>query len=179
MRRAVVYSGLLIALVTFAGCSRKLEQTVATQVYSPPDRAASVSSAEPEQSKSAAQQRVAEKPVEKRKFKTTKSGVKYYDLKIGHGEQAQPNCRLTVHYKGWLDDGTVFDSSRTRDEPFTFTLGVGEVIRGWDEGIRGMRVGGVRELIIPPSLGYGNKASGRIPPNSTLHFQVELLAVSR
>ncbi len=179
MRMAIVYLSLVIVLVTFAGCSRKLEQTVATQVYSPPDKAASVSSAKPEQSKPAVEKKPTEKPVEKRKFKTTKSGVKYYDLKIGHGEQAQPNCLVTVHYKGWLDDGTVFDSSRTRDEPFTFTLGKGEVIRGWDEGIRGMRVGGVRELVIPPRLGYGNKAAGRIPPNSTLHFRVELLAVSK
>jgi FKBP-type peptidyl-prolyl cis-trans isomerase len=84
---------------------------------------------------------------------------------------------VTVHYKGWLDNGTVFDSSRSRNEPFSFKLGGGDVIKGWDEGVVGMRVGGVRELTVPPSLGYGEQDMGKIPPNSTLHFEVELLEV--
>ncbi|MGC8862812.1 MAG: FKBP-type peptidyl-prolyl cis-trans isomerase [Armatimonadota bacterium] len=98
-------------------------------------------------------------------------------MKIGRGAEAKPGKIVTVHYRGWLNNGTEFDSSRRRNQPFTFTLGRGQVFQGWDEGISGMRVGGVRELTVPPHLGYGNQAQGRIPPNSTLHFEIELLSV--
>jgi peptidylprolyl isomerase len=108
------------------------------------------------------------------------------DTKIGEGEEAHAGQHVTVHYTGWLFDknapenkGTKFDSSRDRDEPFDFPLGMGQVITGWDEGVQGMKVGGQRTLIIPPEMGYGKRgAGGVIPPNATLVFEVELLGVN-
>lgn len=108
----------------------------------------------------------------------TASGLQYRDDSTGTGSEASRGKRVSVHYTGRLDDGTKFDSSRDRDEPFAFTLGVGQVIAGWDEGVSGMRVGGRRTLVIPASLGYGTRgAGGVIPPNATLLFDVELLDV--
>jgi FKBP-type peptidyl-prolyl cis-trans isomerase len=116
--------------------------------------------------------------------KTTKSGLKYVDIKVGTGEEAIKGANVTVHYTGWLyvngKRGTKFDSSVDRGEPFNFALGAGQVIKGWDEGVSGMRVGGKRELFIPPDLGYGARgAGGVIPPNATLDFEVELLKVTK
>ena len=113
---------------------------------------------------------------------TTPSGLKYEDLTPGKGEPVQPGQTAVVHYTGWLDEngkqGTKFDSSRDKGQPFPFRVGVGEVIRGWDEGVAGMRPGGKRRLTIPPELGYGARgAGGVIPPNATLIFEVELLEV--
>lgn len=109
---------------------------------------------------------------------TTASGLKYYELKKGTGAVAVPGKTVTVHYTGWLTSGKKFDSSVDRHVPFSFVLGRGEVIKGWDEGVAGMRVGGKRQLQIPPQLGYGaNGAGGVIPPNATLVFDVELLGV--
>ena len=106
------------------------------------------------------------------------SGLVYEDLVVGNGKMADPGLRVNVHYTGWLADGTKFDSSLDRGQPFSFTLGGGEVIRGWDEGVKGMRVGGKRKLTIPPDLGYGAQgAGGVIPPNATLLFDVELLKI--
>lgn len=100
------------------------------------------------------------------------------DLVQGDGDVAKPDTRVTVHYTGWLMDGTKFDSSVDRNQPFEFTLGSGQVIPGWDQGVNGMKVGGKRELIIPPQLAYGDQgAGGVIPPNATLKFEVELLDV--
>jgi FKBP-type peptidyl-prolyl cis-trans isomerase len=108
--------------------------------------------------------------------KVTASGLRYTDLEVGQGDQAQTGQTAVVHYTGWLTNGTKFDSSKDRDEPFSFPLGQGRVIRGWDEGVVGMRVGGKRVLVIPPDLGYGHRgAGGVIPPNATLKFEVELL----
>jgi FKBP-type peptidyl-prolyl cis-trans isomerase FkpA len=110
---------------------------------------------------------------------TTSSGLKYWDLKKGTGAVAKSGVSVKVHYTGWLTDGKKFDSSVDRKEPFDFKLGAGMVIKGWDEGVAGMKVGGKRQLRIPPDLGYGAPGSpGAIPPNATLVFDVELLAVN-
>ncbi len=115
-------------------------------------------------------------------FTTTPSGLQYEDVKEGDGAVATAGQEVSVHYTGWLynDDqqGAKFDSSRDRNSPFGFSLGAGMVIKGWDEGVQGMKVGGQRTLIIPPGLGYGARgAGGVIPPNATLKFDVELLSV--
>lgn len=109
----------------------------------------------------------------------TKSGLKYWDLVVGTGLEAVRGKTVRVHYTGWLANGRKFDSSVDRGRPFEFRLGAGEVIRGWDDGVAGMKVGGKRQLNIKPSLGYGSRGAGNgvIPPNATLIFDVELLAV--
>jgi FKBP-type peptidyl-prolyl cis-trans isomerase FkpA len=106
------------------------------------------------------------------------------DTKVGDGAQATPGKEITVHYTGWLYDeaaadhhGKKFDSSRDRDDPFSFRLGAGRVIRGWDEGFADMKIGGTRTLVIPSAMGYGPRGAGPIPPNATLVFDVELLGV--
>jgi FKBP-type peptidyl-prolyl cis-trans isomerase len=110
---------------------------------------------------------------------TTVTELKTEDLKAGTGAAAVAGKRVTVHYTGWLTNGTKFDSSKDHGQPFSFQLGAGEVIKGWDQGVAGMKVGGVRKLTIPASLGYGTRgAGGVIPPNATLVFEVELLGVN-
>ena len=109
---------------------------------------------------------------------TTSSGLQYIGLKVGTGATAQAGQTVTVHYTGWLENGKKFDSSVDRGQPFSFPLGAGRVIKGWDEGVQGMKVGGKRKLIIPSALGYGARgAGGAIPPHATLIFEVELLGV--
>ena len=109
---------------------------------------------------------------------TTDSGLQYREIVEGTGAMPQSGQRVTVHYTGTLEDGTQFDSSRDRGRPFSFKVGVGQVIKGWDEGVGSMRVGGRRQLIIPPELGYGARgAGGVIPPDATLIFDVELLRI--
>jgi len=116
--------------------------------------------------------------VDETKFTTTDSGLKYFDLKSGSGETPKSGQTVVVHYTGWLEDGTQFDSSVDRGETFQFVLGQGNVIPGWDEGVGSMKVGGIRQLIIPPDLGYGASGSGSvIPPNATLIFEVELIEI--
>ena len=106
---------------------------------------------------------------------TTSSGLQYVDLTIGTGATAEAGQTVTVHYTGWLENGNKFDSSVDRGQPFSFHLGAGRVIKGWDEGVKGMKVGGKRKLIIPSNLGYGAQgAGGLIPPHATLIFDVEL-----
>ncbi|AFY99589.1 FKBP-type peptidyl-prolyl cis-trans isomerase [Calothrix sp. PCC 6303] len=109
---------------------------------------------------------------------TTPSGLKYVEIEEGTGETPQSGQTVTVHYTGTLENGSKFDSSRDRNEPFKFKIGAGQVIKGWDEGLSTMKVGGRRTLTIPPELGYGSRGIGPIPPNSTLIFDVELLGVS-
>jgi len=110
---------------------------------------------------------------------TTPSGLHYTDLTVGTGPSPKPGQEVTVHYVGTLTDGKQFDSSRDRGQPFTFVIGQGQVIKGWDEGVMTMKVGGRRTLVVPPELGYGKTGDpgGRIPGNSTLNFDVELLGV--
>lgn len=114
---------------------------------------------------------------------TTASGLQYEEVNVGGGDEAKAGNHVTVHYTGWLQNadgsaGSKFDSSKDRNDPFAFPLGAGHVIKGWDEGVQGMKVGGVRKLIIPAALGYGARgAGGVIPPNATLIFEVELLGV--
>ncbi len=109
---------------------------------------------------------------------TTPSGLQYKDLTVGAGVKARVGATAVVHYTGWLMDGTKFDSSRDRGEPFEFVIGRGQVIKGWDEGVGSMRVGSNRELIIPPSLAYGRRGAGSvIPPGAALLFEVELIGM--
>lgn len=113
---------------------------------------------------------------------TTPSGLQYIDHVVGEGATAAAGQHVTVHYTGWLyqdgEQGAKFDSSRDRNDPFDFPLGAGMVIKGWDEGVQGMKIGGQRTLIIPAELGYGARgAGGVIPPNATLKFDVELLGL--
>jgi peptidylprolyl isomerase len=110
--------------------------------------------------------------------KNLPSGLSYLEMQEGTGEQAKSGQQVTVHYTGYLTNGKKFDSSVDRNQPFTFALGTGQVIKGWDEGVQGMKVGGKRKLIIPPDMGYGSRgAGGVIPPNAELVFDVELLGV--
>ena len=110
---------------------------------------------------------------------TTASGLIIEELVLGTGAEARAGQTAVVHYTGWLTDGTKFDSSKDRNDPFSFALGRGFVIAGWDEGVQGMRIGGSRKLTIPPQLGYGERgAGGVIPPNATLVFEVELLELA-
>jgi len=107
---------------------------------------------------------------------TSASGLQYVDLVVGSGREAHAGETAVVHYTGTLTDGTKFDSSKDRNAPFSFRLGAGQVIKGWDEGVEGMKIGGIRKLVIPPQLGYGSRGAGSvIPPHAALNFEVELL----
>ena len=109
---------------------------------------------------------------------TTASGLVYEDTVVGEGAEAKAGQQATVHYTGWLTNGSKFDSSKDRNDPFEFSLGMRQVIGGWYEGVQGMKIGGTRKLTIPPQLGYGARgAGGVIPPNATLVFEVELLGL--
>ena len=122
----------------------------------------------------------AETPAPKTTAKTVKtsSGLQYMDIQEGKGPSPKTGQQVTVHYTGRLKDGTKFDSSVDRGQPFVFVIGIGQVIKGWDEGVGTMKVGGKRKLIIPPQLGYGERGAGNlIAPNSELHFDVELLGI--
>ena len=117
-------------------------------------------------------------PTAEAKAPATPGKLVKQDLKVGTGAEAKPGQTVTVHYRGTLTNGTKFDASYDRGEPFSFSLGAGQVIKGWDQGVAGMKIGGRRKLIIPSELGYGPKGAGeKIPPNATLVFEVELLKV--
>jgi FKBP-type peptidyl-prolyl cis-trans isomerase len=169
-RFAVAYPLILSLIVLATGCSQseapKQDQPAAQPAAAAPAQAATA--APPPAAAAAAPQPGA-----------TVTELKIEDSKIGTGAVAVAGKSVTVHYTGWLTDGTKFDSSKDRGQPFTFQLGAGQVIKGWDQGVVGMKIGGVRKLTIPASLGYGERgAGGVIPPNATLVFEVELLGVN-
>ncbi len=109
-------------------------------------------------------------------YTVTLDGLKLYDFVVGTGNRPIAGQRISAHYTGWLEDGTRFDSSRD-GEPFSYIFGLGQVIPGWDEGVNGMQVGGDRQIVIPPKLAYGERGSGPVPPNATLTFEIELIAI--
>jgi peptidylprolyl isomerase len=163
---------LALAAFTFAACNstKQPEQPAAPSEPAPQTTAP----APQEVPKEAAE--VAKPAAPEPKMVTTPSGLKYQELAVGKGPMPKAGSRVMVHYTGWLTNGQKFDSSVDRNQPFTFTLGRGEVIKGWDEGVATMHSGGKRKLIVPPSLGYGAKGfDALIPPNATLVFEVELL----
>ncbi len=178
----------LIALLAFASCVQEvveeeepLPATGLTQPADVPDVSAVEPPGEgpPEEPGEPTEETEAEAPAaEEGIIVTTESGLQYEDLVVGDGPEAKTHDNVSVHYTGWLTDGTKFDSSVDRGTPFEFHLGAGQVIKGWDEGVAGMKVGRKRKLTIPPELGYGDRGSGdKIPPGATLVFEVELLGI--
>ncbi len=178
-----------LALVIGAGCPKPPEEPTEVIAEPPPltEPADEPEPAEPEPGEEEATEAAEEEPgaeeapetEEAGEWTTTDTGLKYRDVKVGDGPSPEPGDMVVVHYTGTLKDGTKFDSSRDRDEPFSFPIGRGQVIEGWDEGVMTMKVGGKRELVIPPDLGYGERGTpdGAIPPNAELHFDVELLEI--
>ena len=163
--RSLGLSGLLLAVAMLAaGCNETTEQTSSS---SQSEVGATVTGG-------AVVPAVADGKVHK-----LASGLQYVDVQVGSGKMAEPSMMVSVHYRGTLTDGTPFDNSYDRGQPYKFQLGAGEVIAGWEEGIKGMRIGGKRKLTIPPDLGYGARGGGGgvIPPNATLLFDVELVDV--
>lgn len=168
---------ILALSILIVGCGKKAEQTSATPVENPAQTAAPTPTVPAPAPQTPAP---AVKATSKDGWVTLESGLKYKDKKVGKGTEVTSNTRVTVQYKGWLDNGKVFDTSRKPGrEPFSFTVDNDQVIQGWHEGLKGMKVGGVRELRIPPALGYGDQDMGEIPPNSTLHFEIELLSTAK
>ena len=178
--RTVALMIVMIALIAALGCARKSSDVAvspAEQVQTPGAEVAENPPGGPpaDEPQGAGSQ---EGGAETGQVVRTDSGLQYKDIAVGDGAEAVTGSRVAVHYTGWLADGTKFDSSIDRGEPFTFTIGAGGAIEGWQEGIQGMRVGGKRKLVIPPQLGYGEGGFPPvIPPNATLTFEVELVGV--
>lgn len=184
MRLLLVIVLAAAVVFAFAGCNESKEMTEATKVENPKEKAPETQAAAPKAEEPKPEPKAEEAKVEAPKpdkdgWVKTESGLKYKDKKVGKGTAVKKGDTVVVHYKGWLDNGTVFDTSKKEGrEPFSFPVGAGRVIPGWDEGLQGMKIGGVRELNIPSELGYGARgAGGTIPPNATLHFDVELLEI--
>ena len=166
---------IVCAMILMGACTRK-EQPEQSQPATQPGAAAPAPATPAPAEAAKPAEPAPTKTAPAAKTITTASGLKYQDLLEGKGPSPKPGSHVMVHYTGWLTNGTKFDSSLDRNQPFAFTLGRGEVIKGWDEGVATMRVGGKRKLTIPPGLGYGSRgAGGVIPPNATLIFEVELL----
>lgn len=183
MREILISLGVMLACVLVLVVSQFTVNKTEVQAAELPDQPTVTAPAQPAQPPLIAQalaNNASEKKVEaSENYVTTDSGLKYLDMVEGTGELPQAGQKVTVHYTGTLEDGSKFDSSRDRGQPFAFTLGAGQVIKGWDEGLATMKVGGRRQLVIPPELGYGSRGIGPIPPNSTLIFDVELLKVGK
>ncbi|MDX2240555.1 MAG: FKBP-type peptidyl-prolyl cis-trans isomerase [Leptolyngbyaceae cyanobacterium bins.302] len=179
MREILISLGVMIACVVVLVVSQfTLNRTTATAANLPttePIENLSEVVATPLVAAAPTPTTTAKKVEASKNYVTTPSGLKYLDMVEGSGDAPQTGQTVTVHYTGTLEDGSKFDSSRDRGTPFKFKLGAGQVIKGWDEGIASMKVGGRRQLVIPPDLGYGSRGIGPIPPNSTLIFDVELL----
>lgn len=155
-------AALTASMATVTGCAKQASEPATTETTS------------------AEQPATTTEPTEETTAPTSEdvTELKIEDLTVGDGQEAKSGDTVSVHYTGWLTDGTKFDSSVDRGEPFSFTVGAGQVIQGWDEGVAGMKVGGKRRLIIPPTMGYGDAgAGGVIPGGATLIFDVELLAI--
>jgi FKBP-type peptidyl-prolyl cis-trans isomerase len=168
-----LWIGLMAASVAaFAGCSDS-----GSTGGSSTDSSSSAASNAPPAPSSATSDGPAK--VDEKQYKTTASGLKYAVLAPGSGAEAKDGDNVHVHYSGWLENGTKFDSSVDRGEPIAFPLGQGMVIKGWDEGVKGMKIGEKRQLRIPSDLGYGPSGQGPIPPNATLIFDVELVKIGQ
>lgn len=164
----------LPAAVFFASCGGDDDDDTATATARPSNTVATERTPTPSPSKTTA---ATTGPITLTNPTTTASGLKYEDKVVGTGASPKTGQRVTVHYTGTLVNGTKFDSSVDKGQPFTFVIGTGSVIKGWDEGVATMKVGGKRILYIPAALGYGSRANGPIPANSDLIFEVELLGV--
>lgn len=182
MREILISFGVMLVcvfvLVVAQFTNRGQEAVAAPQSTVQPDVATTAQILAQASSTNAADLMTNENQAQDENIVTTPSGLKYIDIVEGTGEMPQRGQTVTVHYTGTLENGRKFDSSRDRNQPFEFPIGAGRVIKGWDEGLSTMKVGGQRRLIIPPELGYGSRgAGGVIPPNATLIFDVELLGV--
>ncbi|MFB3923905.1 MAG: FKBP-type peptidyl-prolyl cis-trans isomerase [Terriglobia bacterium] len=170
--RKVILAIVVLGVLALAACSSTTQQE---KPAAPSEPAAQTAAPTPQEATKEAAE-TAKPAAPEPTIVTTPSGLKYQDLAVGKGPMPKPGSHVMVHYTGWLTNGQKFDSSVDRNQPFTFTLGRGEVIKGWDEGVATMHVGGKRKLTIPPGLAYGKAgAGGVIPPNATLIFDVELL----